>query len=245
MLVAWLQTCIREARYPLTILAVVASHVCLLPTLLWTWHRRRLFWLEFVFFASLLAWSTLYHFCYATQVCPMEPRDHRLLDHFFAQMALPVLVFYLACIDRVHVKGILFFVVAQVDLLLLYYCDMDETNNYILIGVSVGLAVVHGIYHAIWHEPLLPVFDWLDASVGFTLGLVAIVFYRWNDIDAPNYWFSHGIWHCFSFIGSYFVLEARNPDRVLGLRTRTWKIWWTQLLHGCKRRKSAAAPHIV
>ena len=239
---------------------LICSHVLLVPSIVWTWRRLRQLWIEFAILVCIFAWSTAYHTCYQTGYCLFDAQHHRATDHYHAKLCVPLVVFYLACIDRVYVKGLFVVLVAQLDVLCSVLfpvgaaggsgADASDESSGALISNALFIAACFALAAAYWlatwrlatvrwHD-----FDWIDALFGAVLCSSAPIFFLASDsITDDDYYFAHSLWHALAFAGVYFVFETRNPERTLGVPTTAWVRFHRLLVRRSTGR--ADADHIV
>ena len=227
---------------------LIFSHVALVPSMAWTWRRRRRLWIEFAIHACIFTWSTAYHVCYQVGYCVFDAHTHRATDHYYAKLCAPLVIFYLACIDSVHVKGLFVVAIAQLNVLCsalfgvgaggAHGADDEAAEehkalvaNALVFGTCLALSAAYWavvcIRAPVCKARLLPWWhsvDWIDAAFGVALCSSAPIFFVVSDsVGDAEYYFAHSLWHALAFAGVYFVFETRNPERTLGVPTRTWK----------------------
>jgi hypothetical protein len=208
-----------------TALGTTLTHLALLPALWWSWCNRRRFWIEFSLVASVFWWSLNYHLCWDAHVCLFEDRQLlRHLDYFFAQLVFPVGLLFLFCIDVPCLKGIYLALMLNVDFVLLHLYGTTFVNVLVLLASSLLVIAVHWFVHwFVWNVPALPPFDKVDAFFGLWLSMLGVMFFF---VDTRRgYGLAHSWWHTLTFLGCYFLFEARNIDRTLFIRKKTWRRW--------------------
>ncbi len=209
---------------------LIVSHVFIIPTLIWTWNRKKRLWIEFGIISLIAIWSLSYHICYQTSYCMFEKLDHRTLDHYFAQLCVPITVFYIFCIDKLYVKGLFFIFTTQIDFVFISFFGVHIYPKIALLISCFSLAIVYIIIRkCVYKKQIFRHFDLLDATFGVMLCFFGYLLLEKVDINTKHYAFLHSIWHLLSFSGSFFIFESRNPKKVLMLPTETW-IYWDKCL---------------
>jgi hypothetical protein len=211
---------------PWEFLLTVFTHFLLFPTLYWTWKRRRFLWIEFSLFASIFFWSTLYHACQDGAQCLLSLQEHRRIDHFFAQLALPISILYLGCIDVPHIKGFYLVFLLHFNFFLQFVLEVEmKVNAFFLILFTFVSIVQQRFIHWYFWRQRLPPYDIVDAAFGFALGILSLLAFLSPTHGFTQYATLHSLWHGLSFIGSFFILEARNSNRTLFIKRSTWRTW--------------------
>lgn len=130
----------------ITTIFLVASHLFLLPSVAWTWRRRRWLWIEFSVVSSILVWSLAYHTCYETNICVFSRKTHRVSDHFFATLCIPMTIFYLARVDSVRVKGLFIVFVMHVQFVIDQLLPATGlVSKVVIFAACACLATLHAI----------------------------------------------------------------------------------------------------
>lgn len=223
---AGLQTENLEQHYVLGTYLLICSHFFLLPSLYWTWKRRKRLWIEFSAIVMIFIWSMMYHTCYQTDFCFFTHGYHRTLDHYFAQLSVPIAVFYLGCVDKVHVKGMFYVIVAQVNFIATHYYGVCGKPKMIVLATSTLLAIFYLLARKFFYrKQTFKHFNFIDAGFGVFICFASTFFLKYFDIGNKDYFLMHSVWHFLSFGGSYFILESRNPYKTLGIPIEAWVYW--------------------
>lgn len=205
---------------------LILSHIFIIPSILWTWKRKKRLWIEFSILVLIFTWSSCYHICYQTKYCFLQYNLHRQSDHYFAQLSVPLTLFYLGCVDKVYIKGLFFIFITQADFV---FSAMYGAGTMLKIAICTVTLFVVSIYlifrKCVYKKIVFRHFDWIDAILGITLGLLGFLFFELSPLNSKNYYIGHSLWHLLSFLGSYFVFESRNPDKMMILPVKTWKQW--------------------
>ena len=205
---------------------LIASHLFIIPSIWWTWKRRRQLWIEFAILTCIFLWSTSYHVCYQTDVCFFEKILHRESDHYFAQLSVPLTLFYVGCVDKVYIKGLFYILITQIDYILIALYGPGTLPKIFMITSTFILVFLYlFIRKCFYGKKMFRHFDITDGLFGILLGIFGTLFFTFDPMSSDNYYVGHSIWHCLSFLGSYFVFESRNPDKMLCIPISTWKYW--------------------
>jgi hypothetical protein len=218
-------------------LLVVSNAAFLLPAYkAWRMHlHTRLF-----IFLCILIFSSWYHACFDVGDyqgehhdnvwCAFRHTTHRALDFFFAKMLVPLTGLYLvvfppryAYLERyyLYVNALLCVLIGIESYFAAKYgtvsphewvsASISDSQEYVPLVLSVAAFVMaQWLYVSLVHR-LVPMYDWPDLLLGLLFQAGGLVLY-WQQERQPAeyYWIIHSLWHLFSALGQYWLLESRR-----------------------------------
>ena len=84
---------------------VIFSHIFAIPSLLFTFKRFNILWLEFYAILSIVFWSLAYHICFEYHICIVQDKHSiQLIDGTVALFAVTIVAAYILKIDNIKLK---------------------------------------------------------------------------------------------------------------------------------------------
>lgn len=203
---------------------VVFSHVFLIPSIIFTFRRIEKLWIELSIILMIFFWSSAYHSCYEYSVtCFLEREKHRLVDHYFAQMSIPLVFLYIFRVDEVHIKGIIYAFIANANFILMQIFGVSSKVKFVLSVLTFSIGLTLFSYKLKYKNVKIGQLRLLLFLFALLLISFGLMFFIYEDIDSKTYLNTHAFWHTMIFLGLYFVLKTRHVRKSDLLRTKHLK----------------------
>lgn len=84
---------------------VIFSHIFVIPSLLFTFKRFNILWLEFYSILSIAFWSLAYHICFEYNLCIVADKHSiQIIDNCVSLFAITIVAAYILKIDNIKLK---------------------------------------------------------------------------------------------------------------------------------------------
>lgn len=186
------------------------------------WTRASLFFL--MIFAS-----GTYHTCNSFNACIFQPRIHRKVDFFFAQLLIPVTALYLVFfgLEYAFVERFLIIGFAASIAIVEFLLDEPFVLQLAIAGISLLIILIYwAVYASMKHNEWekehgedgltlcrgakLPPYNWHELSVGIALTAFACSLFTVQKSWWSGYVWIHTIWHVLAGFAQYFILCCRD-----------------------------------
>lgn len=193
---------------------IVASHIYLLPSLVFTLKRFKHLWIDFFIVLQILFWSFSYHLCFQFNHCLLNKSEIKLYDAFFSLLAIPLLITYILKIRNTILKGSFYIISANANIVQLSLSNNELIGQIIYLSLNIFFGfLIFGITRKL--EPK----KW--KSIGIILFIIAIMFtgtaiyfFVKNTPTYSEYLFAHAIWHSGIFPSLYFMFKTEYPSKI-------------------------------
>lgn len=202
---------------------VVFSHIFLVPSIIFTFRRIEKLWIEFVILLLIFFWSSAYHSCYEYKTCFLEHGQHRTIDHFFAQMSLPLVFLYIFRVDDIHIKGISYVFLTNINFILMQIFGVSSKVKFVLALLTFSIGITLFSYKLKLKDIKFGQLRILLFLFSMVLMSFGILFFIKEDMDSKNYLNTHAFWHTLVFLGLYFVFKTRHARETDLLRSKHLK----------------------
>ncbi len=208
------------------VLLVISNIVFLLPSVKSVYLHR---WTRAVLYFLMIIASGSYHTCNSFNACIFEPRIHRKIDFFFAQLLIPATALYLVHFGLKYAFVERFLLIGFAATIFVVEVLLDEPFMLQLAigGLSLAIIIIYWIvYASIQHnewEQLhgedgvqlcrggeLPPYNWHELAVGLVVTAFACSLFTTQNNWWSGYVWIHAIWHTLAGGAQYLILCSRD-----------------------------------
>lgn len=193
-------------------LALVLSHVFLLPALYLTWKRRLA--PEASLIVGVLIASTLFHMCQVELFCFwLDLHALQLTDHFMVYTAL--LWFSLYAIKGVgkRLRISIVFAVMAIELPIIATYMGKLVDGAIVIAATIIITTV--VFLSVWHRRGRPKFNWSELLVAVLAIGIGVVLHVVGGDYGENWLYpaAHTAWHITAMTALYYFVKVRSNNK--------------------------------